>query len=418
MELARSSLQRMLLGLIAVALGVGAALAADASHVLVLIVAGTGFAAFFAALCYDPEAAARAPAGSELATDPVEKVAEFRAIAEELPDGVLIARGGRIAFANGAARELLGDHLLGEDVRTAIRHPAAAERLTGASGSAGSETIDLVGLGKLGRHLEMRVVPLPDGGRFVALTDVTAIDAAERTRTDFVANASHELRTPLASVVGFVETLSDPATAADEQMRDRFLHVMGKEARRMQQLVDDLLSLSRIEASKFRLPDQSIDLAVLTRRVIDELKDGRSERAQDIILKCDKGLPLVRGDEAQLSQLLHNLIGNAMTYGQAGTPVTVTLQQGGGALVELSISDRGEGIAAEHIPRLTERFYRVDSARSRTLGGTGIGLSLVKHIVARHRGRLNIASREGEGTTVTVALPPTNDAQELTVTKA
>lgn len=418
MGLARSSLQRMLPGLIAVSLGVGAALVADASHALVLIVAGTGFAVLLAASYGNPEAASGPSNGPEFAKGPIEGHAEFRAIAEELPDGVLIARGGRIAFANRAARELLGDHLLGEDVRTAIRHPAAAERLTGASGAIGSETIDLVGLGKLGRHLEMRIVPLPDGGHFVALVDVTAIDAAERARTDFVANASHELRTPLASVVGFVETLGDPATAADEQMRSRFLQVMGKEARRMQQLVDDLLSLSRIEASKFRLPDQSVDLTALAGRVICEMKDGRTKRADDIVLEAEARIPPVRGDEAQLSQLLHNLIGNAMTYGHAGTPVTVAMRRAGdGSLVELSVTDRGEGIAAEHIPRLTERFYRVDSARSRSLGGTGIGLSLVKHIVARHRGRLDIASREGEGTTVTVALPAISDAADP-VTKA
>ena len=315
---------------------------------------------------------------------------------------VLLVHDGRVDVANAAARALLGSHIVGEDVRVAIRHPAAAERLLGDAEN--DPPVDLAGIGGIDQHWEMRLGAVLDGTRIVHLVDTTARHAAERMRVDFVANASHELRTPLASILGFVETLSDTA-GDDPAIRARFLRVMWDEARRMQRLVEDLISLSRIEADKYRAPSTPVDLTALVDSVCAELRRAGGPRGEELACAHDGSVPQVAGDEAQLSQLLHNLVGNALKYGRPGTPVTIRLTQEGDAMVRLTVADQGEGIPPEHIPRLTERFYRVDAGRSRALGGTGLGLAIVKHIVERHRGRLDIASRPGEGTTVSVTLP-------------
>ena len=317
---------------------------------------------------------------------------------------VLLIEGGRVILANRAARTLLGAHIVGEDARIAIRHPAAAERLMAPGSVELEQPISLVGLGSLDHRWEMRVADVTNGQRVVHLIDQTGHDAAERMRVDFVANASHELRTPLASILGFIETLGDEA-GDDPEIRARFLKVMFDEARRMQRLVEDLISLSRIEADKYRQPAQSMDLADLVNDVWEEFLDSGSPRAEDIACDLAEDLPPIAGDRAQLSQMLHNPIGTAMKYGRVETPIRVSLNRDG-EMLRLSVADRGEGIAAGHIPRLTERFYRVDSGRSRSIGGTGLGLAIVKHIVERHRGRLEITSEVGMGTTVTVRLPP------------
>ncbi|MFN4095426.1 MAG: sensor histidine kinase [Sphingomonas sp.] len=321
---------------------------------------------------------------------------------EAVFEPMLVVEGQRVAAANRAARALLGEHILGEDVRVAIRHPAAAERLLNPVDGAPGGPIHLVGLGTRDQRWEMRVRALPGGGRVVHLSDRTGAHAADKMRVDFVANASHELRTPLASILGFIETLEDAAD--DPETRARFLKVMDNEARRMQRLIDDLISLSRIEAEKYRAPDDLIDLGVLVAQVWDELAALSPARAADIALEIGT-VPTVRGDRVQLSQLLHNIVGNAMKYGRPGTPVSVALNATESAMVRLTVRDESEGIAPEHLPRLTERFYRVDSSRSRAAGGTGLGLAIVKHIVERHRGRLDIASTVGEGTAVTILLP-------------
>ncbi len=328
-----------------------------------------------------------------------------REVFDAIVEPVLLVRAGMVTFANHAALALLGRHIVGEDVRVAIRHPAAADRLASAAASASEHPVELVGLGTPDQRWEMRTGEASDGARIVHLINQTGNYAAERMRVDFVANASHELRTPLASILGFIETLSDEA-GDDPAVRTRFLKVMFDEARRMQRLVEDLISLSRIEAEKYRLPAEAVDLARLIDEVCAELLDGAGDRVRDIVTAVDTGLPSIVGDRAQLSQMLHNLVGNAMKYGRAGTPVTVRLAIDRSSMIRLSITDEGDGIAPEHIPRLTERFYRVDAGRSRTLGGTGLGLAIVKHIAERHRGRLDITSKVGTGTTVAVTLPP------------
>ncbi|SFP48351.1 sensor histidine kinase [Sphingomonas rubra] len=319
-------------------------------------------------------------------------------VLDAVADPVLVLTAGRVAIANAAARSVLGTHLVGEDARVAIRHPAAAEALAAAE----PRDIELVGLGA--RDRRWRLVAATGGDmRVVTLHDRTENAAAERMRVDFVANASHELRTPLASIIGYAETLADEA-GDDPDLRRRFLRIVGDEARRMQRLVEDLLSLSRIEADKFRVPDQPIDLGRLIDEVCAELVATGNPRSGDLDCVVPGELPAIVGDRAQLSQLLHNLVGNAMKYGRAGTPVTVAAERRGSA-VRLTVTDRGEGIAPEHLPRLTERFYRVDAGRSRTLGGTGLGLAICKHIVERHRARMEVQSVPSTGTTVAVTLP-------------
>jgi two-component system phosphate regulon sensor histidine kinase PhoR len=326
-------------------------------------------------------------------------------VLDAIVEPVLLIRDGQVSQANTAARALLGQHIVGDDARVAIRHPAAAARLAAPHSADAERPIELVGLGTRDQRWEMRVGEASDGQRIVHLIDQTGNYAAERMRVDFVANASHELRTPLASILGFIETLNDEA-GEDSAVRTRFLKVMDDEARRMLRLIEDLISLSRIEAEKYRLPDNAVDLTQLVADVRDELEDSTGKRDRALIEAIDPGVPAVSGDRVQLSQMLHNLIGNALKYGRAGTPVTVSLRRDDSGMIRLSVRDEGEGIAAVHIPRLTERFYRADAGRSRSVGGTGLGLAIVKHIVERHRGRLDIISQVGVGTTVMVILPP------------
>ena len=341
----------------------------------------------------DPRVEAAAPTALDVAE-----------VIEAIVEPVLIVNHGRVSHANTAARALLGGHIVGEDVRLAIRHPAAAERLASPPGGVPQGPIDLVGLGTLDQRWQMHVGSAAGGQRIVHLIDQTGNYAAERMRVDFVANASHELRTPLASILGYIETLEEEA-GADKAVRSRFLKIMFDESRRMQRLVEDLISLSRIEAEKYRLPDSAVDLGDLIGEVRTELLDARDARVNEIMADIEADIPPVAGDRAQLSQILHNLIGNAIKSGRPGAPVAVRLWRDQTGMVRISVTDEGDGIAAEHIPRLTERFYRVDAGRSRAAGGTGLGLAIVKHIVERHRGRLDIASTVGKGTTVTILLP-------------
>jgi two-component system phosphate regulon sensor histidine kinase PhoR len=319
----------------------------------------------------------------------------------------LIVRNRRVLIANQAAKAMLGAHIEGVDVRLAIRHPAAADQLTGRSEDAGSGLVrtELVGLGEPGRRWEMTTSALADGSRLVRLVDRSQAHAAEQMRADFVANASHELRTPLATVTGFIETLQDESAASDPQIRARFLKIMADEAIRMRQLVDDLMSLSRIEADRFTVPRDPVDVLPLLAEVKSSLNRLAAERGSETVIDAATDQTVVAGDHPQLAQLFTNLVENALKYGRAGRPVRIRVEDAGPELVQVSVADEGDGIAPEHLPRLTERFYRVDPGRSRSVGGTGLGLAIVKHIVGRHRGRLDIRSTLGAGTTVQVLLP-------------
>jgi two-component system phosphate regulon sensor histidine kinase PhoR len=338
---------------------------------------------------------------------------DFDEAMEGIVEPLLIVANEKVARANRAALRLLGSHIVGEDVRIAIRHPAAAEQLT-HPGKAANGSISLMGLGQRQQRWEMRTAALSGQRTIVHLIDRTGSHAAERMRVDFVANASHELRTPLAAILGFIETLSDPNVADDRDTRERFLKIMFDEARRMQRLVDDLMSLSRIEAEKYELPRGPVDLAAIVTEVETIFHERHGERGRNVVSRIEPDLPAVNGDPAQLSQLLHNLVSNSAKYGRPGTPINIRLAKGAGSMVTLSVSDEGEGIHPDHIPRLTERFYRIDSGRSRAMGGTGLGLAIVKHIVERHRGRLDISSVLGKGTTISIHIPPADQPKSAT----
>ena len=331
----------------------------------------------------------------------------LQTLLDGLPEPGLIVTAGIIVMSNPAARAALGEAIDGRDVRLAIRHPAAIERLLGPNREA--EDVELVGVGRADRRWLMSVIPLADGSRFVRLADRSAMHAAEQMRVDFVANASHELRTPLATIVGYAEILRESAEAIDAPTRARFAAVMHEEARRMQRVVEDLISLSRIEAERFSPPTERVSLPPIIELGAESHRRVAEERGSRLIVEVEPDLPQVPGDRSQLLQVFENLISNALRYGRAGTPVTIHLARDGG-FVRIAVRDEGEGIPAELVPRLTERFFRVDTGRSRALGGTGLGLAIVKHIVERHRGRLEMESRLGVGTVVSVLLPQTAES--------
>ena len=325
-----------------------------------------------------------------------------RGLVEALPEPILIVADGRIVVSNDAARAVLAGATEGADVRLAIRHPAALERLLGEDTAA--DEVALVGVGGPERRWALRVSPLSGGLRLVRLADRSDAHAAEQMRVDFVANASHELRTPLATLVGYAETLREAGDEVDAATRARFTAIIHDEARRMQRLVEDLISLSRIEGEKFSPPGDAVDLAALLEETGRAAANAAAQRGCRIAIEAPAGLPPVAGDRAQLLQLYDNLVANALRYGRSGGTVRISAAAHGEE-VRTAVADDGEGIAKEHIPRLTERFYRVDATRSRSAGGTGLGLAIVKHIVERHRGRLVIESEPGRGTIVTVTLP-------------
>jgi two-component system phosphate regulon sensor histidine kinase PhoR len=319
---------------------------------------------------------------------------------ESIPTPILLLEAARIVMANTAARDLLGGHIVGEDVRIAIRDPQALAAIVAPGGG----TAQVEGLSVRGSRWQLSCTVLETGQRLVVLEDLSVRVSVARAHADFVANASHELRTPLAAILGYVETLEDPKAGDDPATRERFLGIIRHEALRMQALVEDLMSLSRIEAVKHDAPDQPVDLVALARQSAGDFKD----RAR-VAVSANSEQAVVAGDPGQLAQVLRNLIDNAIKYGKPDGEVCVAIEATETGRVALAVHDDGEGIAPEHLPRLTERFYRADAGRSRAAGGTGLGLAIVKHIAERHRGRFDIASREGQGTTASLILPLLKD---------
>ncbi|RJY08384.1 sensor histidine kinase [Aurantiacibacter aquimixticola] len=312
---------------------------------------------------------------------------------------MLLLDSDRIIVANAQAREEIGRHVVGQDARVALRHPAAIDLLARSEG--GSATVQ--GLTGPKSNWQMTYQRIDERYSLVELVNRTAEADISRAHTDFVANASHELRTPLASIIGFVETLEDEGDQVPSEQRQKFYGTVLREARRLKSLIDDLMSLSRVEAEKHDQPRSIVSLPLLVKQAA---RDGAGpERTARLKFDVTDKAIEVRGDEKQLEQLVRNLVDNAMKYGSADEPVKVTLAAGERDMAVLKIRDHGDGIDAEHLPHLTRRFYRTDPGRSRAAGGTGLGLAIVKHIVERHRGRLDIASQRGEGTTVTVRLP-------------
>ena len=305
----------------------------------------------------------------------------------------------RIIMANSAMREVLGGHVMGQDARVALRHPTAISLLNSEGG--GNATIK--GIASPKSIYDMQVTRIDERYALVELLNKTSEADISRAHTDFVANASHELRTPLASIIGYIETLDDSGEDIDPKTRKKFYGTVLREGRRMQSLVSDLMSLSRVEAEKHDVPDDFVDFAKIAKRASAE--SGLPEDRARVELELDDGPFLMQGDERQLEQLVRNLVDNALKYGDDDKPITVRLKDESDNRLIFSVADRGVGIAPEHLPHLTRRFYRTDPGRSQAAGGTGLGLAIVKHIVERHRGRLDITSQQGQGTIVTVKLP-------------
>lgn len=398
---------RMISGLLAIALCAWIAgwVPGTAERMLIMVVGAT---AVFLAMYYRHEDGVqiRRHRALDAESDALIDHPQFGEFMDAVPDPLLFIQNDRVIAANAAATDLLGKEVLGQNVRLAIRHAGAIERLTDPQAEHSGRAFPVSGLGRRDQYWDMRIQSLDAQTKAVSLRDRTMERATEKVRADFVANASHELMTPLASIKGGIETLQTPEASNDADARERFLGIMAREAVRMQSLIRDLISLSRIEAEGHDLIPAPVALSELVGSVVEGLKSGNDPRAKDIVVRPDENLPDVSGDPRQIELLVSNLVANAMKYGTTGTPVTVAMDATpSGSMVALSVSDQGEGIPPEHIPRLTERFYRVDSGRSRSVGGTGLGLSLVKHIVERHRGHLEIRSKVGEGTTVTVRLP-------------
>jgi two-component system, OmpR family, phosphate regulon sensor histidine kinase PhoR len=331
---------------------------------------------------------------------------QFQDFLDAANDPLLVVEDARVISANKAALHLLGSNIIDQNVRIAFRHAGAIERLSDPTAQHDGRPIQLVGIGLRDQIWEMRIRSVAGQQKLVYLADRTGAHAAEKMRVDFVANASHELLTPLAAIKGFIETLEEPEAGGDPKTRARFLDIMDGEASRMQALIRDLMSLSRIEAEKYELAAIKVHLEQVIHDVVTPLIAIPATRGTDIVLNIAPELPPVSGDQGMLGQLVSNIVANAMKYGRAGTPVHISLARSRSSnMLALTVSDQGDGIAPEHLPRLTERFYRVDSGRSRAIGGTGLGLSLVKHIVDGHRGHLEIKSDIGKGTTITILLP-------------
>jgi two-component system, OmpR family, phosphate regulon sensor histidine kinase PhoR len=344
-----------------------------------------------------------------------------QAVLAALPDPlILLDERRRIVRANTAASELLGMRLVERDLAVALRHPAVLAAADAVLRGEASRIVEFDVTTPVERHLSARLgalSPHTSEGAAAVLTlhDLTAAKRSERLRADFVANASHELRTPLASLIGFIETLRGPAHD-DGAARDHFLAIMAEQSQRMKRLVDDLLSLSRIEMNEHRPPTERVDLGRVLHTVADLLDQRVVARDMRVILDLPPTPAEVLGDADELAQVFQNLLDNAIKYSQPGTPIEVSVRPSPRflagarsgerpAAIAVAVRDHGEGIPREHLPRLTERFYRVDAARSRELGGTGLGLAIVKHIVNRHRGALDIDSELGEGSVFTVHLP-------------
>jgi two-component system phosphate regulon sensor histidine kinase PhoR len=334
---------------------------------------------------------------------------------------IVLDRGGRVIAFNEAAATIAPSLRRGEPALITLRMPELVEAIRRAAAGRATQRVEFFERVPLDRWFEAFVTPVklpgadvPSDILLMTFNDLTPLRRVEEMRADFIANASHELRTPLAALLGFVETLQGPAKA-DPVAREKFLAIMQGQATRMARLIDDLLSLSRIELNAHLQPSTPADLAPIVRQVADGLQTLARDRDVAIKLAVPGEAMIVAGDRDELIRALENLVENALKYGAAGKRVDITLSRAqtraGDPEARLSVRDYGPGIAPEHLPRLTERFYRVDVADSRAQGGTGLGLALVKHVLNRHGGRLSIESTPGEGAAFTMHLPlPTGDS--------
>ncbi|HSM94687.1 MAG TPA: ATP-binding protein [Rhizomicrobium sp.] len=363
--------------------------------------------------------------------DPGELPPIAREVLEGLPDPLLLAESsGRVILVNKAMRALVGVDIERKHVSAVLRTPSVLEAVLRTAGTGEPASFEFMLHVPVERHYQAYVFRTAQSPNLTTLLfhDLTAVKRAEEARADFIANASHELRTPLAAVSGFIDTLRGHARD-DEAAREKFLGIMSDEASRMRRLINDLLSLTRIELNEHVPPSGVVDVVGVVRDAATALSPLAQADHVAIAVESDAGIPPVTGDRDELIQLFQNLIQNGIKYGKQGgghvwirigvSPTTVPGRRGPLGMVSVSVRDDGEGIPREAIPRLTERFYRVDVKRSRERGGTGLGLAIVKHIVNRHQGRLQIESQPGEGSQFTVLLPAMTAKQpaDATVTE-
>jgi two-component system phosphate regulon sensor histidine kinase PhoR len=342
---------------------------------------------------------------------------------EAMPDpALLVAADRRIVTANSAARELFSVPLNGALVLSHIRQPevvAALERGFAALASRPrqAEAVEarmILASGLRETVLQVRIAPLPEGvgmpALLITLRDISQIEDAEQQRRDFVANVSHEMRSPLTVLSGFIETLKG-AARDDPRARAQFLDIMDREANRMSRLVSDLLSLSRVEADERVRPRDPVSLTDVLKSTLAALRPQIEAAGLEVAFADQSAGATVPGDRDQLVQVFHNLVENAVKYGATGGRIDIAIARAeavpgmAAPALRVTVRDHGDGIDAIHVPRLTERFYRVDGHRSRAMGGTGLGLAIVKHIINRHRGRLTVTSTRGEGSCFAVVLP-------------
>ncbi len=397
----RARAEKWIIGLSAI---VAAALVVSGIHaVAVLLFWLVWMAALFSRSIDTMPPAVPVPQAAVEGTDLGVLAAAFNALDTPI---LVVAPDETVVLQNHAAEKAFGTIPPKTDLSARVRSPGILDmvRETIVTGKANqiehserfpSESVYIV-----------RVAPAEIGSpeeRLYVLSyrDISQARRIDRMRSDFVANASHELRTPLASLRGFIETLQGPARN-DPKAHEKFLGIMHEQATRMSRLVDDLLSLSRLELKSHIAPDEAVDLAPLLGHVRDALTPLAEDVGVEISLVVPDDPVVVQGDRDELTEVFENLIENACKYGQEGKTVEVTLSGGGGAPAEVSVRDHGPGIPAEHVPRITERFYRVNVEASRSKKGTGLGLAIVKHILTRHRARLLVQSEIGKGTVFTV----------------
>ena len=337
-------------------------------------------------------------------------------ILEGFADPVILVDGARqVVYANTAASKFMDVATIGRDLAISFRHPSALEAVDDVLKNKFEQTSEINIAAPIPQiyQLQTKSVELPQGigqGAMIVMRDVTSLKSSDQMRQDFIANVSHELRSPISSLIGIIETLRESAQA-DRATQQKYLQIMSEEAARMARLIDDLLSLSKVEVSEHVAPVESVSIRSILDTTIELLRERALEKGMILKLTSAVSSPDVSGDSDELMEVFQNLIDNAIKYGDTESEINIIV----GKVTRIpdlkvpglfiSIENQGEGIAAEHIPRLTERFYRVDKGRSRKTGGTGLGLAIVKHIVSRHRGRLSIESFEGKTTTFTVFLP-------------
>jgi two-component system phosphate regulon sensor histidine kinase PhoR len=409
------------LALAAGAVGGVAAVAAALALPVPLALASGALAGLALAVARRAPQTAVAPPAHEAALAPAGQApSPARALIGTLPSPVLvIGRTGRIAYANPAAMRALPRLEAAAHFASLIRAPAFVDAVGATFADGGERSLEFAARqGAAERVFEARVGLLPPDAGFgpephalVLVQDRTEARRVEQLRSDFIANASHELRTPLASVVGYIETLQNHARD-DDAARERFLAIMSREAGRMQRLVDDLMSLSRIEMTEHLRPAARVSMNTIAAEAAAALAPLAAREGATLAIEIGPEGGTVLGDRDQLAQVFANLVDNAVKYAGPGSTVRVHAaapSPGQPGRHGVTVSDDGPGIAREHLQRLTERFYRVNAASSRTKGGTGLGLAIVKHILNRHGGKLEVASNPGKGSAFTVWLPQAED---------